>query len=246
MYVPLNISITNQAIRAMLLVAMSLNCLQALQAQGELPRVVEPQRETRLHPLNIEIGIFAGGGSTNNGKPWESSYSSTPMKHADERLWTTDVSLGTEGTFSWYRLWSLTCGMGYQYCHHAFDWGFFGQGGMQSHWLTTDIRMNCVNYFIGMQNDILLSNHVSNASDMFSGDCLNKHCMSIYVGVEFALATKLKLQGRFGYQLKRQMDADRLAYYSMQRSKVKGEFVELRLCYSLFTTKNVFNTYSNY
>jgi hypothetical protein len=185
-----------------------------------------------------------------NPQLWKHTSRFSSARGTPESFYGTYADVGASATFSIYDSWGIVGSLGYKQERFAHERGFFNNDGIRSHWLSTDIGINIVNYVVlGVQTDFLLNSQTkSNGSIGYSGlgkDCFNPVSFGIYAGIHFAI---LKFSGelRYGFPIKHHLSPDKLAYYNMERTSLKREYFEIKLAYNLFTTKsrNIFFTWN--
>lgn len=204
--------------------------------------------KTRLHPLKVEVSVYAKGGIRNYGELWKDTYHLSSAKGASEHFYGTYADFGVSTVFSIYDSWSIVGSIGYQQERLAHERGLIDNDGIRSHWLSSDMGINILNYVVlGVQTDFFLNSQTkSNGNIGYSGlgnDCFNSIALGFYAGIHFTIL-KFTAEFRYGVPIKNHLSADKLTYYNMERTRLKREYLELKLAYNLFTTKSRYNFFN--
>ena len=205
-------------------------------------------KKTKLHPLKIDVSAYAKGGIHNYGKLWKDTYRLNSARGASEHFYGTYADIGASVAFSIYDSWSIVGSLGYKQERIAHERGFFGNDGVRSHWLSTDVGINITNYVVlGVQTDFFLGSHTQSFGNIgYSGlgkDCFNSIAFGFYAGIHFTIL-KFSTEFRYGIPIKNHLSADKLTYYNMERTSLKLQYFELKLAYNLFTTKSRYNFFN--
>jgi hypothetical protein len=232
---------------------LCLSALQAVctpaQAQNE-SNVVQPIQESSLWPLNFGFGVFLEGGGVDCGTFWKNLSTTTtgvePIHDKGNRMYGTHLKIGAETTATMWNKVNITASLGYKYANHAYGWDPLSSDGITSHWLSTDLNFNWTFIHLGMVSDIFLDSQTSRAKNYhyegLNRDCFNRVSLAMYGGIQMTFS-KFKVQLRYSFwPIIPHLNPNKLAYYNMERvNKIKNDELSIRLSYSLFTTKRVYD-----
>lgn len=250
MYGPLNIS-TMKPIKhwclVLLLAAVALNTANAQRNDNSNQVVVNDIEHSQNSPYFFDVFTYAATGSIKHANLWTATQNSS-TKSRDIHGKFFDIGMTGELYFtkgesiSTWASWKprIKASVGYKYERYAHDNGFFGNSGIHTHWLTSDLNLSASLLCTGIKSDIFLASHSKNKfSGEYAGfnkECFNPMSLCWYFGfcVRFSF---LSLELRMGSYITPQIDPNAIAYYNLGKTHVDAKYWEARASFLLFTTK---------
>lgn len=231
----------------LLLAAAALETANAQRDDNSNRVIVNEIDHSQNNPCFFDVYTYAATGTVEHPNLWTSTQNTYTQlgkiygKFFDvgitgELYFTERESLFTP--FSWKP--RIRASVGYKYERYAHDNGFFGNSGIHTHWLASDLNLSVLFFCAGIKSDIFLASH---SKDKFLGEYagLNKECFNpMSLCWYFGLCTRLSflsLELRIGSYVTPQIDPNAIAYYNLGKTHVDGNYWEARASFLLFTTK---------
>ncbi len=231
----------------LLLAAVALETASAQRDDDSNRVVVNEIDHSQNSPYFFDVFTYAATGTVEHSNLWtltQNIYTESgdiygrffDIGMTGELYFTEGELLST--IFSWKP--RIKASVGYKYERYAHDNGFFGNTGIHTHWLTSDLNLSVSYLCTGIKSDIFLASH---SKDKFLGEYagLNKECFNpvslcYYFGfcVRFSF---ISFELRMGSYITPQIDPNAIAYYNLGKSHVDRDYWEARASFRLFTTK---------
>lgn len=199
-------------------------------------------RQSSTKPILTDIYLYVSGSREDQSL----LYTSNNNIHNNKNTYSKYVDFGTG--IEIYRnpsIFQFFGYFGYKYESLSYDKSIFVSEGVDSHWLSTDIKAEISCLGIGIKTDYFINSKVQN-SDNFSyngiySDCFNKVSVCSYLAVQIRF-TRLKFEVRIGPYIVPHINPDKIAYYNLTKSSVNGLYLDFRISYRIFTTGDPRNT----
>lgn len=218
------------------MLAVFLVCTLPLKAQDVK---VIPVRPSRIKPLHASVGVYAAGSricheSLTTANNTRYNYQPTYGKYVDAGV--TAELCRNRGIFQYIG------SVGYKYNVYNYSKSMIGDSGVDSHWISTDLKAEVSYVGLGVQSDIHLFSKVRN-NDYFSYNGLypetfNSATLCWYLSGQLRF-TRLKLEARVGSYIIPHLNPNKIAYYNLTDTTVNNLYFECRLSYRIFTTGRV-------
>ena len=199
-------------------------------------------RQSIIKPVLTNIFFYVSGSRENQSSLRTSSNNVFNKKDTYSKY--IDFGTGIE-LYREPSIFQFFSSVGYKYESLSYDKSLFISEGVDSHWLSTDIKAEVSYLGVGIKSDFFINSKVRN-SDNFSyngiySDCFNKVSVCGYIAAQIRF-TRLKFEVRVGSYIIPHINPDKIAYYNLTKTYVNGMYLDFRINYRIFTTGNPRNS----
>ncbi len=218
--------------RALLLLCFLLSLVGRLHAQ----EVVRPMTETQIKPILTNVFVYAAGSRVEHGNMWTANNTVFDKKYLYGKY--MDLGAGVElyraGGFLQYN-----GSLGYKYQFYDYNKGLFGAAGVDSHWLSADVKVESMYFGAGIKSDVYLGSKIKNRDNFsFNGiypDSFNPMSLCWYAALHFRF-TRLKFEARLGSYIVPPLSPQKISYYNITKTHIEALYFEMRLSCRIFTS----------
>lgn len=202
-------------------------------------------KKTQLKPWITNIFIYGAGSRVNHGNLWTAS--NTHYGNNDTFGKYSDIGAGVEAyrDNGWFQ---FSGTIGYKYQNYNYDKKLFSHSGIDSHWLSTDIKTEIAYFGAGLKSDIFLRSIIRNNNNFdYNGiypDCFNNMTLCWY-GAMHVRFTRLKAEVRIGSYIVPHLNAAKISYYNLIPTHIDRLYFEIRMSFRIFTTGSPFSSSSS-
>ena len=197
---------------------------------------INPIKQSRINPIITNVYLYAAGGREHHSNLWTSNNTVYSNNHVYGKY--VDMGAGVEI----YKEKGLLqyCGtLGYKYQSYSYDKKLLDGYGVDTHWLSADIKAEILYVGTGFKTDFFLDAKIKN-DDKFTyngiyPECFNDISLCWYFALHLRF-TRLKLEARIGTYIIPHLNANKITYHNMSKTHVDGLYFEFRLNYRIFTT----------
>lgn len=200
-------------------------------------------KKTTTKPLITNIFLYGAGSRESHSNMWTASNtvsSSTKTYYGKY----TDFGLGTDFYFGegWVH---FVGALGYKYKNYSYDKTLVRNSGIDSHWVSTDLKVETLNFGLGIQSDTFIKSKTHNKDHFaYNGiypDCFNAMTLCWYFALH-ARFNQLKAEARIGSYIIPPLNPSKIAYYNLTNTHINGLYIEIRLNFRIFTTGSPFSS----
>lgn len=211
-----------------------------LQLHAQEPDVAE-LKMTQTKPMITNIFVYGAGGREEHGNLWTAANSLRNSKDIYGKY--SDIGAGVElyREDGWLQ---FSGSLGYKYQNYSYDKKLIGDSGIDSHWLSTDLKAEFCYCGVGIKSDVYLNSRTRSSNNFDHNgiypDCFNHMTLCWFFAMQ-AQFTRLKVEARYGTYIVPHINPSKIAYYNLSTTHVDGLYFEVKLSFRIFTTGSPFN-----
>lgn len=196
---------------------------------------------TQTKPMITNVFVYGAGGREEHGNWWTAANSLYNGKDIYGKY--SDIGAGVEiyRGKGWLQ---VSGSLGYKYQNYGYDKKFISDSGIDSHWLSTEIKAEVSYLGTGFKSDIFLHSNTRSTNNFDHNgiypDCFNPMTLCWFIAMQ-AQFTRLKVEGRCGTYIVPHINPSKIAYYNLSNTNVDGLYLEVKLSFRIFTTGSPFN-----
>ena len=223
-------------IRATILCLMLITSSVVVSAQDS---IVNPLSISEKKTTPTDVLLYVAGSRNSHGNMWTASNT----VYVDNYIYGKYLDIGAEFDFCRDNGTIKLCGLlGYRVETFSFDKRFFANTGIDSHFISADIKAEYIVLGAGLKSDIFLFSRAKDPGGLvylgYNSDCFNRMSLCAYISYTIPFS-RLKLEGRIGGYFVPHINPNKISYVNLTKSYFDGLYFEFRLSYKIFTTGNV-------
>lgn len=223
-------------IRATILCLMLITSSVVVSAQDS---IVNPLSKSEKKTIHTDVLLYVAGSRNRHGNMWTASNTI----YMDNNIYGKYLDIGAEFDFCRDNGTLKFCGLlGYRVETFSFDKRFFANTGIDSHFISADIKAEYLFFGAGLKSDIFLLSRAKDQGDLsylgYNSNCFNRLSLCAYFSFIIPFS-RLKLEVRVGSYVVPHLNPNKISYVNLTKSHVDGLYFEFRLSYKIFTTGNV-------
>ena len=215
--------------------------ISSLQLKAQSPSI-EDLKTTRIKPLITNVFVYGTGGRETHENLW-TAVNSSLTNGKDTYGKYSDIGAGVEiyKENGWFQ---FNGSLGYKYLNYGYDKKFISDSGIDSHWLSTDLKAEVYYGGVGIKSDIFLHSRTRSTNNFDHNgiypSCFNPMTLCWFFAMQ-AQFTRLKVEARCGTYIIPHINPSKIAYYNLSTTYVEGWYFEVKLSLRIFTTGSPFN-----
>ena len=197
--------------------------------------IVNPLSKSEKKTIHTDVSLYVAGSRNRHGI-WTAS-------NTKYRTYGKNFGIGAEFDFCRDNGALKFCGLlGYSVETFSFDKRLLANTGIDSHFISADIKAEYVWLGAGLKSDIFLFSRAKDQQDLsylgYNSSCFNRMSLCAYLSYIIPFS-RLKLEGRIGGYFVPHINPNKISYVNLTKSYFDGLYFEFRLSYRIFTTGNV-------
>lgn len=223
-------------IRATILCLMLITSSVVVSAQDS---IVNPLSKSEKKTIHTDVLLYVAGSRNSHGNMWTASNTI----YVNNYIYGKYLDIGAEFDFCRDNGAIKFCSLlGYRVETFSFDKRFFANTGIDSHFISADIKAEYIFLGAGLKSDIFLFSRAKDQGDLsylgYNSSCFNRLSLCAYLSCIIPFS-RLKLEVRLGSYIVPHLNPNKISYVNLTKSYVDGLYFEFRLSYKIFTTGNV-------
>lgn len=187
-------------------------------------------------PRLTNLYIYAAGNREKFSNMWTANNTLYNSKNTYGKY--VDVGVGIE-MYKEKGLFQFCGSLGYKYETYSYDKSIFSDQGIDTHWLSADIKAEIPFFGAGMKSDIFLISKIRQKNNFsYNGinpECFNNISLCWYAALHIRF-TNVKIEARLGTYIVPHLNPSKIAYYNSTTTHIDALYFEFKLSYRIFTT----------